>query len=71
MIDAMRRDGTLREFNAAFNSRRLAAAARGEGFMTYAVASARLTRALIPMLVGKSTGPMRSIFEQVFGSVSV
>jgi hypothetical protein len=37
--------------------------ARGEGFMTYAVASARLKRALIPMLVGKSTGPMRSIFE--------
>jgi hypothetical protein len=34
--------------------------------MGFGVAMARLKRALIPMLIGNKTGPMRSIFEQVF-----
>src|SRR5438128_1739844 len=66
MLETMRRDGTLREFNAAYKARRSAAAARGEGFMGFGVAMARLKAALIPMLVGKNAGPMQSLFEQVF-----
>jgi hypothetical protein len=32
----------------------------------FGVAMARLKRAVIPMLIGNKTEPMRSIFEQVF-----
>jgi hypothetical protein len=34
--------------------------------MGFGIAMARFRRALIPRLVGKSAGPMRGIFEQVF-----
>ena len=45
----------------------MAATARGEGFMSYAVAEARLRKALIPYLVGGRTiGPVQSLFEQIF-----
>jgi hypothetical protein len=66
MIEAMRRDGTLQEFNARYKRGRAAALAEGRGFMNYAVAMARLKRALIPHLMQQSAGPMRSIFEEVF-----
>jgi hypothetical protein len=66
MIDAMRRDGTLREFNARYKRGRAAALAEGRGFMGYGVAMARLKAALIPMLISQSGKPMSSIFEQVF-----
>src|SRR5215204_3886251 len=65
MIEQMRRDGTLREFNSfnsAYKARRPAAAAEGRGFMPFgvAVAVARLKAALIPRLMGQSVGPMPS-----------
>jgi hypothetical protein len=53
----------LREFNARYQAGRAAALARGEGFMPYKVAEARLRRALIPLLVGGRTiGPVQSLF---------
>ena len=64
MIEAMRRDGTLREFNARYKRGRAAALARGEGFMAFHVAMARLKRALIPML--QSGKPISGVFEEVF-----
>jgi len=66
MLDTMRRNGQLQEFNRAYKMRRSAATARGEGFMGYGVAMARLRRALIPRLAGKPAGAMQSLFEQVF-----
>jgi len=64
--EAMRRDGTLREFNAVCKARRAAAIAAGQGFMGFGVAMARLKRALIPRLMSRSAGPMPSLFDQVF-----
>jgi hypothetical protein len=64
MIDAMRRDGTLQEFNARYKRGCAAAAARGEGYMNFGVAMARFKRALIPML--QSGKPMRGVFDEVF-----
>ena len=68
MIEAMRRDGTLREFNARYRAGRAAALAEGRGFMAFAVAMRRFKRALIPMLMNRQpeAGRMRSIFEEVF-----
>ena len=66
MVEAMRRDGTLREFNARYKAGRAAALAQGRGFMGYCVAMARLKRALIPRLIGKSGEPMQGLFHQVF-----
>jgi hypothetical protein len=46
----------------------MAATARGEGFMSYATATARLRRALIPLLVnGRTIGPAQSLFAEIFG----
>jgi hypothetical protein len=64
LINKMKRDGTLREFNATYKARRAAALAEGRGFMSYGNAMARLKLALIPML---QTGqPIAGIFNQVF-----
>ncbi len=64
-IDSMRAKGVMREFTRAYTRRRTAAAANGQGFMSYAVAEARLRKALIPLLVGgQNVGPSQSLFEQ-------
>jgi hypothetical protein len=69
MIEAMRRDGTLAEFNARYKSGRAAAAVEGKGFMGYGVAMARLKAALIPMLVNRQTAdPVQSLFAGIFGA---
>ncbi len=66
-LKAMMANGTLREFNRAFKLRRMAAMARGEGFMSFATATARLRRALIPLLVnGRTIGPAQSLFAEIF-----
>ncbi len=44
-LDAMKRSGVLKEFNAAFKRRRMEAAMRGGGFISYATAMTRLRRA--------------------------
>jgi hypothetical protein len=64
MLKAMNRDGTLREFNRQYKSRRDAALADGRGFMNYAVAMSRLKLALVPMLAAGR--PLRGVFEEVF-----
>jgi hypothetical protein len=65
MVDGMRRDGTLMEFNARFKRGRAAAAAEGRGFMNYGLALRRLKVCLVPML--QSGRPISGVFEQVFG----
>jgi hypothetical protein len=64
MLEAMRRDGTLAEFNARYKRGRAAAVVEGRGFMGYGVAMARLKAALIPML--QSGRPISGVFEEVF-----
>jgi hypothetical protein len=65
-MDFQRRSGNLREFTRMYKQRRTAAAAQGQGFMTYPVAELRLGRALIPLLVGGNTIPMQSLFRTIF-----
>jgi hypothetical protein len=66
-IDGLRGTGVLKEFTRAYRRHRLAATARGEGFMSFAVAEARLRLALIPLLVGGETvGPTQSLFANIF-----
>ena len=68
-LDAMRRSGTLREFNAQFKRRRMEATANGRGFMNYKVAEARLRAALIPMLVGGGRHAVGAgMFAEIFGA---
>jgi hypothetical protein len=64
----MRKSGQLQQFNLQFKLRRMGATARGGGFMTYAIATARLRRALIPLLVvgGRTIGPVQSLFAEIF-----
>jgi hypothetical protein len=64
MIESMRQNGQLREFNRQYKLRRAAALADGRGYMNFSVAMARLKLALVPALqTGK---PLTSIFDQVF-----
>jgi hypothetical protein len=57
----------LREFNRTFKSRRLAAFARGEQFIKYPIALARLRSALIPLLQnGGKPAVGASLFREVF-----
>jgi hypothetical protein len=66
-IDGLRARGAMKEFTKAYRRHRLAAMERGEGFMTFKIAEARLRKALIPLLVGGRTiGPTQSLFAQVF-----
>ena len=65
MVETMRRDGTLRVFNARYQAGRAAAAAEGKGFMSFGVAMARFKKALIPML--QSGKPISGVFEDVLG----
>jgi len=62
MIETMRRDGTLREFNARYKAGRAAAAAEGRGYMNFARARASVALKLpgamqlmhVPMIAGAS-----------------
>jgi hypothetical protein len=59
-VEALRARGAMKEFTKAYRLRRIAAKARGEGFMSFKVAELRLRRALIPYLVGGNTLGVRS-----------
>jgi hypothetical protein len=64
---SVRGTGVLKEFDRAYKRRRMAATARGEGFMTFKTAQARLRLALIPVLIGGGTvGPTQSLFANIF-----
>jgi hypothetical protein len=66
-MQSLRGTGTLKEFNRAYKQHRVAATARGQGFMSYATATARLRRVLIPLLVnGRTIGPAQSLFAEIF-----
>jgi hypothetical protein len=66
-VEGLRARGAMREFTKAYRRHRLAAMERGEGFMTFKTAEARLRKALIPLLVGGRTiGPTQSLFAQIF-----
>jgi hypothetical protein len=65
-MNSLRGTGVLKEFNRAYKRRRTEAAANGQGFMTYAVAEARLRRALIPLLVGGKQANAQSLFAEIF-----
>jgi len=66
-MDSLRGTGVLREFTKTYKRRRLAAAERGEGFMSYANAERRLRLALIPLLVnGGKPAVGQSLFATIF-----
>jgi hypothetical protein len=68
-VASLRARGAMKEFTKAYRRHRLAAIARGEGFMSYAVAELRLRRALVPLLVGgRANGPVQSLFAEIFGT---
>jgi hypothetical protein len=70
-MDGLRGTGVLKEFTKAYRRHRLAAAERGEGFMSFGNAEARLRKALIPLLVGgQNVGPVQSLFAEIFGPSS-
>jgi hypothetical protein len=53
MVETMRRNGALREFNAAYKIRRAGGTARSEGFMGIGIAMARFKRALMGSKPGR------------------
>jgi hypothetical protein len=63
---SLRGTGVLREFNKAFKRRRIEAMLRGEGFMNYKAAEARLRKALVPLLQDNATVAPQSLFSQIF-----
>jgi hypothetical protein len=59
--------GVLKQFTHTYRLRRVAAAERGKGFMSYKVAELRFKRALIPLLMsGGKPAVGASLFTQVF-----
>jgi hypothetical protein len=66
-IASLRARGAMREFTKMYKRRRMAATARGEGFMSYAVAEARLRKALVQLLQGGGKPEaVASLFAQIF-----
>jgi hypothetical protein len=66
-MSSMRGPGVLREFTRTYERRRIAAAERGKGFMSYKVAELRFKRALVPLLMNNGK-PMvgTSFFSAIF-----
>jgi hypothetical protein len=57
----------MKQFTKAYKARQMAAAARGEGFMSFATAELRLKRALIPLLIsGGKPVVGASLFATIF-----
>jgi hypothetical protein len=65
-MDSLRANGGYRAFTKEYKRRRLAARERGEGFMTFKVAEARLRAALVPLLIGGKPVLGASLFAEVF-----
>jgi hypothetical protein len=66
-IAELRWTGRMKQFTKSYKARRLAARARGEGFLSYRVAQQRLRAALIPLLMnGGKPAAGATLFEQVF-----
>jgi hypothetical protein len=65
---SMSGNGVLREFTRTYKRRRIAAAERGEGFMSYQTAVRRLRLALVPVLMNGGTPSAGSLFAEVFNA---
>jgi hypothetical protein len=66
-MSSMRGTGVLKEFTRTYKRRRIAAAERGKGFMSYKVAELRFKRALIPLLMSGGKPPIgTSFFSAIF-----
>jgi hypothetical protein len=65
-MTSMQGTGTLREFSKTYRRRRIAAAERGEGFMSYQTAVRRLRLALVPILMNGGKPSAGSLFAEVF-----
>jgi hypothetical protein len=66
-VASLRSRGAMKEFTRTYRERRMAAAERGEGFMSYKNAELRLRRALIPMLLNGVPPAMgQSFFAEIF-----
>jgi hypothetical protein len=68
-LTSLKGTGVLKEFTRTYRLRRVAAAERGKGFMSYKVAELRFKRALIPLLMnGGKPAIGSSLFAEVFGT---
>jgi hypothetical protein len=66
-LTSLKGTGLLNEFTRTYRRRRIAAAERGKGFMSYKVAELRFKRALIPLLMnGGQPAVGSSLFETIF-----
>jgi hypothetical protein len=66
-MSSMRGTGALKEFTRSYKRRRIEAAARGEGFMSYKIAEQRLRMAMIPVLMDGGQAVIgASIFATIF-----
>jgi hypothetical protein len=66
-LTSLKGTGVLKEFTRTYKRRRIAAAERGKGFMSYRVAELRFKRALIPLLQSGGEPALGvSLFTQVF-----
>jgi hypothetical protein len=66
-MSSMRGTGVLKEFTRTYKRRRIAAAERGKGFMSYKVAELRFKRAMIPILMaGGKPAVGASLFATIF-----
>jgi hypothetical protein len=66
-IESLHARGAMRQFTKTYKVMRLAAKQRGEGFMSFKAAEARLRKALIPLLMnGGQPVAGASLFAQIF-----
>jgi hypothetical protein len=66
-LTSLKGTGVLREFTKTYKRRRIAAAERGKGFMSFSAAELRFKRALIPLLMnGGKPAVGSSLFARVF-----
>jgi hypothetical protein len=67
MPDSLRGTGVLKEFTKAYRRRRIAAAERGQGCMTFQQAELRFKLALIPLMMnGGKPAIGSSLFAAIF-----
>jgi hypothetical protein len=64
-LTSLKGTSVLKQFTHTYRLRRVAAAERGKGFMSYKVAELRFKRALIPLLMNGGK-PSTSLFATIF-----
>jgi hypothetical protein len=66
-LTSLKGTGVLKEFTRTYKRMRIAAAERGEGFMSFSAAELRFKRALIPLLMnGGKPAIGSSLFATIF-----